>query len=108
MSMDLAHLYEKTKQLATTSDQVSIELWEELVQLRDEVIENLKIKLMIDPGEKEYIGLIASYDEQIRRRMCEQRNEAAHELQLLDKSRKQRIGYDAQRLDDSYFIDIKK
>jgi hypothetical protein len=108
MSSVLIHLYEQTKQLATSSEQVSVEQWEELVRLRDEVIEHLKIKLVIDPSEKEYIGLIASYDKQIQSRMCECRDEAAHELQVMDQSRKQRMGYDTHRLDDSYFIDIKK
>ncbi len=107
MEAQLKLLYDMTKELAETEESVSYERFEQLIELRERVIESLNQHKELSNDENRLIKLIVQLDASIHDRMCVIRDEASKELRLINASRIQRSGYDASRYGDSYFIDYR-
>ncbi|GBG07200.1 hypothetical protein PAT3040_01748 [Paenibacillus agaridevorans] len=108
MNEGLLLLFEKTCKLAETQPTAPYEQFEELIELRETVIQQLQQQDVISETDKMYIKRIAQMDADINNHMRELRDAAAFELKRLEDKKKQRSGYDSNPISDSYFIDYRK
>ncbi|ANF98479.1 hypothetical protein AR543_22455 [Paenibacillus bovis] len=111
MDNPIAALTKVTEELSQNIFQLSYEEMESFVQQREALINSTNDYFMehpVTPEDKEQIEHILSYDEAIKSRMMELKNEAAKWLTQRNAAKSQRSAYEMNYSADSMLMDRKK
>ncbi|MGK9252690.1 MULTISPECIES: hypothetical protein [Paenibacillus] len=100
----LKYLQEYTEQLAQQLYKVEYEQLEELVDLREEVLNGIQDGELTEK-DRSRIQVLLSFDGQILSRMVELKEEASMALLKINQSRFQKNAYEQTSVQGSYFID---
>lgn len=100
----LKYLQEYTEQLAQQLYKVEYEQLEELVDLREEVLNGIQDGELTEE-DRSRIQVLLSFDGPILSRMVELKDEASMALLKINQSRSQKNAYEQTSLQGSYFID---
>lgn len=108
MNTHLMKLYNFTMVLTSNVSDIDQAAIEELILLRDEVIEELKAQEKLTQEEKDRIQDINKFNETLISQMVVLRDEASQALDKINRYKLQRNIYEQRYSGDSYFIDKKK
>ncbi|ASS67227.1 MULTISPECIES: hypothetical protein [unclassified Paenibacillus] len=100
----LRHLQDYTEQLTQHLHKVEYEQLEELVDLREDVLNGIQDGELTEE-DRSRIQVLLSYDGPILSRMIELKEEASMALLKINQSRSQKNAYEQTSLQGSYFID---
>lgn len=105
MIVELIQLHETTVRLVARIEEVELEELMALLETRDHLISKLIPHTSLTEEVKQVIRKICGYDQVIVSRMCSLKDEAAQELDRINKTRIQKKTYDQSYSSSSYFID---
>lgn len=108
MTTQLNLLYELTMRLTECISEATVDELLDLVELRDDVIESMKLKGDLADAEKSLLAQISANDAIIVSRMTALKEEAVQQLDKIAKIRIQKQTYEKVYAGDSYFFDQKE
>jgi hypothetical protein len=108
VSSKLDLLHSLTSELVTKIQEAEPEQLLQLVELREEVIQELSGMKDISQSVKEQLQFLGKCDVIILNRMNEIKDEAGSSVGKIKASRHQRRLYESNSVPDSYFFDKKK
>lgn len=106
--MTLSKLYDLTLYMSENVNILTEEDLEELIALRDEVLNTLQASTNIPQTDRRILSEILKHDVEIVGRMNELKEEASIGLEKIQISRIQKNAYDQGHSEGSYFFDKKK
>lgn len=104
----LQRLLTLTKDLAERGLDEGADTLDELLSLRDEVVEQLTAAPFVAEEQRHMLREITRYDELLLSMMSDSKNEAMNAIAKLNQSRTRKNIYEVSHDVGSYFIDKKK